>query len=93
MNVSVKKTGALVCALQKLHNFCIDTESNMDVPMPTPANEWEIEMGGGIPLVPAPGAQSIRDMIPDQLLDAVIILTILNTEVTIINHRDGILTI
>ena len=40
MNVSVKKTDAIVCALRKLHNFCIDTESNMDVPMPTPANEW-----------------------------------------------------
>jgi hypothetical protein len=34
MNVSVKKTLALVCALEKLHNFCIDTESDMDVPMP-----------------------------------------------------------
>ena len=70
MNVSVKKTVTLVCALAKLHNFCIDTESNMDVPIPTPADEWEIEMGGGVPLVPAPGAQSSRDdVIPDQLLN------------------------
>ncbi|KAI2511740.1 hypothetical protein MHU86_2634 [Fragilaria crotonensis] len=69
MSVSVKKTVALVCALGKLHNFCIDTESDMEVPMPTPADEWEIEMGGGVPLVPAPGAQSSRDVIPDQLLD------------------------
>ena len=70
MSVSVKKTVALVCALGKLHNFCIDTESDVDVPMPTPADEWEIEMGGGVPLVPAPGAaKSSRDVIPDQLLD------------------------
>jgi hypothetical protein len=41
----------------------------MDVPMPTPADEWQIEMDGGVPLVPAPGAQSTRDVIPDQLLD------------------------
>ena len=54
MSVSVKKTVARVCALGSLHNFCIDTESDMDVPMPTPTNEWEIEMGGGVPLVPAP---------------------------------------
>jgi hypothetical protein len=53
--LSVKKTVALVCALGKLHNFCIDTESDMEVPTPTPADEWEIEMGGGVPLVPTPG--------------------------------------
>jgi hypothetical protein len=41
MSVSVKKTIALVCALGKLHNFCIDTKSNMDFPMPSPADEWE----------------------------------------------------
>ncbi len=58
MSVSVKKTVALVCALGKLHNFCIDNESDMEVPTPTPADEWESEMGGGVPLVPAPGAQS-----------------------------------
>ncbi len=58
MSVSVKKTVALVCALGKLHNFCIDNKSDMEVPMPTPADEWEIEMGGGVPLVPAPGTQS-----------------------------------
>jgi hypothetical protein len=69
MNVSVKKTVALVCALGKLHNFCIETEGDMDVPTPTPADEWEIEIGGGVPLVPAPGAQSTSDVIPDQLLD------------------------
>ena len=70
MGVSVKKTLARACALEKLHNFCIDTEGdNMDVPMPTPADEWQIEMDGGVPLVPAAGAQSTRDVIPDQLLD------------------------
>ncbi len=68
MSVSVKKTVALVCALGKLHNFCIDNESD-NVPMPTPADEWEIEMDDGVPLVPAPGAQSTRDVVPDQLLD------------------------
>ena len=56
MSVSVKKTVALVCALGKLHNFCIDAEGDMDVPVSTPADEWEIEMDGGVPLVPAPGA-------------------------------------
>jgi hypothetical protein len=76
MNVSVKKTVALVCALGKLHNFCIDIESDMDIPVPTFADEWEIEMDGGVPLVPAPAAESSGDVIPDQLLMAVIILTI-----------------
>ncbi len=65
----MKKTVALVCALGKLHNFCIDTESDMEVPTPTPADEWEIEMGGGVPLVPTPDAQSCCDVIPDQFLD------------------------
>ena len=65
MSVSVKKTVALVCALGKLHNFCIDTKGdNMDIPMATPADKWQIEMNGGVPLVPAPGAQSTRDVIP-----------------------------
>jgi hypothetical protein len=65
MSVSVKKIVALVCALGKLHNFCI----NVAVPVPTPADEWEIEMDGSVPLVPTPGAQSARDVIPDQSLD------------------------
>jgi len=69
MSVSVKKTVALVCALGKLHNFCIDTEGDVDVPTPTPADEWEIEMDCCVPLVPAPGTQSARDVVPEQLLD------------------------
>ncbi len=37
--------------------------------MPTLADEWEIGMDGGVPLVPAPGAESSSDVIADQLLD------------------------
>ncbi len=72
--MSVKKTSALVCALRKMHNFCIDIKSidiksYMDIPMSTPADGWGIKMDGGVPLVPAPGAKSSSDVIPDQLLD------------------------
>ena len=70
MGVSLKKTVALVCALAKLHNFCIETEGDRDSPMPTPADAWEIEMNGGVPLVQAaPDAQSTHNVTPDQLID------------------------
>jgi hypothetical protein len=51
MNISIKRAVALVIALAKLHNFCIDENEDDDVP-PIPAvDELEIELQGGVPLV------------------------------------------
>jgi hypothetical protein len=49
MQVSPKKTIALVLALAKLHNFCID-ERDAQVPPSRAVDELRTEMQGGIPL-------------------------------------------
>ena len=49
MNVSVRKTVALVLALAKLHNYCIDAVDTV-VPL-TAVDEWESEVNGAVPLV------------------------------------------
>lgn len=68
MRVSLKKTVALVCALAKLHNFCIDADDG-DVPTSTASDEWRNEMTGAVPLVPTLNSESGRDVAPQQLLD------------------------
>ena len=67
MNVSVQKTVALVCALAKLHNFCID-EDGTDVPSATEHDEWTGEMTGAIRLVES--EEHTGAMVPEQLLHA-----------------------
>ena len=49
MRVSLKKTVALVIALAKLHNFCID-EKEAHAPPSRALAELRTEMHGGIPL-------------------------------------------
>lgn len=51
MNISVKRAVALVIALAKLHNFCIDEDEDVDVPPISAVDELEIELNGGVPLV------------------------------------------
>ena len=68
MRVSLKKTVALVWALAKIHNFCID-EDDGDVPSLTALDERRNEMTGAVPLVPTPNLESSRDVAPRQLMD------------------------
>jgi hypothetical protein len=68
MNVGVHKTVALVLALTKLHNYCIDADDNSDLTS-TATNEWQTEVNGGVPLVATGDQSSSHDVIPEQLLD------------------------
>jgi hypothetical protein len=71
MNVTVQKTVALVLALARLHNYCIDAdESNCDVPYSTAVDEWRNEVNRAVPLVETPHSESTRGAVtPRQLLD------------------------
>ncbi len=48
----MQKTFALVIALAKLSNYCIDTESNSDCTY-TASDEWQTEVKIAVPLVGA----------------------------------------
>ncbi|KAI2501607.1 DDE superfamily endonuclease [Fragilaria crotonensis] len=67
MNVTIQKTVALVMALAKLHNYCIDADDGTSDLTSTANDEWHTEVNGAVPLV-APG-DSRHDLIPEQLLD------------------------
>jgi hypothetical protein len=49
MNITIAKTTAMVIALAKLHNFCID-EADAGVNL-SPSDEFNMESVGAIPLV------------------------------------------
>jgi hypothetical protein len=70
MGVSIKKTVALVIALAKLHNYCIDCDDTAVAPA-TAADEWRSEVHGAIPLVPIVEDHRNLDVgiTPRQLLD------------------------
>jgi hypothetical protein len=52
VNVTVHKTVALVLALPKLHNFCIDEkETTCDVAYASAIDEWQNELTVAVPLV------------------------------------------
>ena len=68
MNVTVQKTVALVLALAKLHNYCIDADGNSDLAY-TASDEWQTEVNGAVPLVTAQDSQSTCEVVPEQLLD------------------------
>jgi hypothetical protein len=53
MNVAVHKTVALVLALTKLRNYCIDADKRpfCDTAFSTAADEWQNEASGAVPLV------------------------------------------
>jgi hypothetical protein len=67
MNVTIQKTVALVMALAKLHNYCIDADKGTFDLTSTANDEWHTEVNGAVPLVAA--GDSRQDLIPDQLLD------------------------
>ncbi len=70
MNVSVQKTVALVLALAKLHNYCIDADGASDLTF-TASDERQHEINGAVPLVTTGDSQesSGHDVVPEQLLD------------------------
>jgi hypothetical protein len=68
-NASVsKETIALVIALAKLHNFCID-ENDAQAPPSHALNELRTEMRGGAPLETTTTSTGSRVLTPPQLLD------------------------
>ena len=74
MNVTVHKTVALVLALARLRNYCIDeNEASCDAAYSTAADEWGNEVSGAVPLVQTPqqynNDASSSGTIPRQLLD------------------------
>jgi hypothetical protein len=68
MYVTVQKTVALVLALAKLHNYCIDADGNSDLNY-TANDEWQTEVNGAVPLVATQDLQSTHEAVPEQLLD------------------------
>jgi hypothetical protein len=68
MGVSTKKTVALVLALAKLHNFCINCNDS-DAPCATASDAWQSELNGAVPLVATTEHyDSNRGITPHQLL-------------------------
>jgi DDE superfamily endonuclease len=71
LNVTVQKTFALVLALAKLHNYCIDTDGNSDL-ISTARDEWQNEVNGAVPLVAIrqqdSQSASGNEVIPEQLM-------------------------
>jgi hypothetical protein len=61
-NVGVHRTVALVLALAKLHNYCIDANDNSDLPF-SATNEWQTEVNGGVPLVATGDQSSSHDVL------------------------------
>jgi hypothetical protein len=64
MNVSVQMTVALVLALAKLHNYCIDADDCVVLPSTAP-DAWKMEVNGAALLVNVGGS----DVAPQQLID------------------------
>ena len=69
MNVSIKKTVALVIALAKLHNYCIDNDDSRSA-RNTAGDEWQQEVNGAVPLVTTNLRLSDNDVpVPEQLIN------------------------
>ena len=70
MGVTIKKTVALVLALAKLHNYCIDCNDSRVAPS-TPSDEWRSEVHGAVLLVDTTEDHNNLDggVTPRQLLD------------------------
>jgi hypothetical protein len=62
MNVAVHKTVALVLALAKLHNYCVDAHESAycETAFSTAADEWRNEASGAVPLVET---QQLRSLV------------------------------
>lgn len=69
VRVSIAKTVALVVALAKLHNYCIDADER-DIASNTARDEWISEVNGAVPLVPIDVdlQNAGNEVIPEQLL-------------------------
>ena len=69
MNVGIAKTVALVVALAKLHNYCIDADER-DIASNTALDEWISEVNGAVPLVQVEEdlQHAGNDITPEQLL-------------------------
>ena len=68
MRISLKKTIALVIALVKLHNYCLD-EKDSDVPTLRAIGEVRTELQGGVPLETIPTSTGRTMLLPRQLID------------------------
>ena len=67
VGVTVAKTVALVIALAKLHNYCIDEDRHTTPDLSyMPNDEWNIERNGGVPLVTV---TDNGDVTPQQLIN------------------------
>ena len=69
MNVGIAMTVALVVALAKLHNYCIDADER-DIASNTALDEWISEVNGAVPIVQVNEdlQHAGNDIIPEQLL-------------------------
>ena len=70
MNITIEKTVALVIALAKLHNYCINANDN-DISANTASDEWISEINGAVPLVPVEGHNDrspVDVLVPEELL-------------------------
>ena len=67
VNIRIEKTVALVMALAKLHNYCINAKDN-DISANTARDEWISEINGAVPLVRVEGHNEGSDVVPEQLL-------------------------
>jgi hypothetical protein len=69
MNVSIRKTVALVLALSKLHNYCIDQNDSSDL-MYIASDEWQHEVNGAVPLFTVrDSSRGNNDVVPEQFMD------------------------
>jgi hypothetical protein len=89
VNVSIEKSIALVIALAKLHNYCIDCDDT--VTPSTASDKWQSEVNGAFPLVATTEAHHDlnRDRPPRQLLDGGTILTIFLVATVVITGIDA----
>ena len=69
MNVSVRKTIALVVALAKLHNFCIVDVNDTIILPGTASDEWQNKVNSDVPLVQVTQHPESRGITPQQLID------------------------
>lgn len=73
MNVRILKTVALVIALAKLHNFCIDADDGNSDLAQTADDEWNTEVNGGVPMVNVvrqdDNTSEEDAVVPSQLMD------------------------
>jgi hypothetical protein len=69
MNVGIAMTVALVVALAKLHNYCIDADER-NIASNTALDEWISEVNGAVPIVQVNEdlQHAGNDIIPEQLL-------------------------